>query len=189
MTPFRILATLTMLASVAFGKAVALEATGVLGDLSYAVYGPDWTWQKRDLNVMAVLQNTGVEPVVGILRMALPDTEPLPFATQQPLMQTFQVPAGETLRLAFTQIQASDLAPRGMHDLAIGISTYGNVAEIPYRVRTIRGAAMNPGKWALLLPVLLTVLWSALLFWVLRRMGGTGAWRTPGAPFQPNAET
>jgi hypothetical protein len=188
MKPLRILASIAMLAILPCLRATALEATGALGDLHYAIYGPDWTWQKRDINIMVLLDNTGSAPAIGMLRIALPETEPLPFVTEQPLVQPFEVPPGGTLRLAFTQIQATDQAKRGVYDLAIGLGTYGNVEQIPYRVRTIRGAAVSPGKWALLLPVLLTALWGAVMFVAMRRMAAPRAWATPGPAFQPDGE-
>lgn len=188
MAVVRDLTVVALLAASFCVGAGALEATGTVGPLKYAVYGPDWTWQQRDLNIMLVLENTGVEQVGGLARVVLPDAEPLPFVTEQPLSQKFEIFPGQTLRLAFTQIKATDQAPRGIHNLGIGIGIYGDFAEVPYPVRTVRGAVVSPSKWALLLPVALTGMWSIVLYVALRRMGGARAWLVPGAPFQFDEE-
>ena len=50
----------------------AFTQSGTLGNLTYTVYAPAWTWQNRDINVLVVLENNGVDPVDTRLQLVLP---------------------------------------------------------------------------------------------------------------------
>lgn len=167
------------------GTAVALTASGSAGGVAYTVYAPDWTWQKRDLNVLLVLQNpTGAAAEVSVELILPPENEGhFSYAGERAARVT--LPPGGTLRHAFINITALDGVPLQTYDFALRIASGDEEARVAYPVRTIRGAAVSTGKWALFLPVGIALTWSILFALVLPRYAESGAWRKIGAPLCP----
>jgi hypothetical protein len=89
------------------------------------------------------------------------------------------VPPGSTARKAFTNITARDGVPCQTYEFTIVMSADGKEVQVPYRVTTIRGSVVNPGKWALYLPAGVALVWSVAFAWVLSRMAEPGAWKMP----------
>jgi hypothetical protein len=84
---------------------------------------------------------------------------------------------GETLRKAITDIYANDSFPRQVYGFSFAIRGPNNALTVPYPLRTIRGAAVASATWALYLPVVVALIWSALFALVLPRLSSPGAWR------------
>ena len=160
----------------------ALTASRTLGDLNLTVYAPDWTWQKRDINVLVVLDNSGTDPAEATLSFQFPPGKEEHFAYDGEQSVSVTVPPGDTVRHAFTDIHAIDGVPRQVYGFTLNVIHAGRDAQIPYPVRTIRGAAVSPGKWALLLPGGIALAWCIVFATVVRRFAEPRAWRTPSAP-------
>ncbi|HOZ49106.1 MAG TPA: hypothetical protein PLO37_19630 [Candidatus Hydrogenedentes bacterium] len=163
----------------AFGVA-ALTTTGSLGEVAYAVYAPDWTWQKRDINVLVVLDNHGPRTADVYVGLVFPSRKADHFVYSGDTETVIQALPGESTRYAFTNIQARDGVPRQIYDFALTFSCGGVTTRVPYAVRTIRGAAVNSGQWALYVPLAIALVWSLVFACVLPRLAGRGAWRRPG---------
>ena len=163
-------------------RASALTQTGSIGDLNFSVYAPDWTWQKRDINILAILENTGAEDAEVTLSLAFPPGKEDHFTYDGDLLTTLTVPAGETVRHAFTDILALDGVPRQVYDFELIVEYAGHEARVAYPVRTIRGAVVNPGKWALVLPGGIALAWCVVFATAVRRFAQPRAWLVPGAP-------
>jgi len=158
----------------------ALTQAGSIGDLRFTVYAPDWTWQKRDINILVVLENGGVEPVDVSLDLVLPPGKEDHFAFDKPTHIDVSVPSGETVRHAYTDIRALDNVPRQTYEFEIRLSLAGREIGVAYPVRTIRGAMVNPGKWALFAPAAVALAWCVVFAVVVSRLAVRGAWRRPG---------
>ena len=184
------LSTIFLFSSVLCPQAAALEITEQVGPVECSVYAPDWTWQKRDINILFVLRNTGTETENVSLDLRPPkdlenhftysqvgDTSPYPHARVTVL-------PGETIRHAFTGITARDGVPRQTYDFSIRLRTDTHKQAVAYPVKTIRGAAVNPGKWALYLPIGIALAWSVAFVYALRKMGGPRAWLIVSEPLE-----
>ena len=163
-------------------RAHALTETGSVSDLNFSIYAPDWTWQKRDINILAILENAGDEDVEVTLNLALPPGKEDHFSYDRELQATLDAPAGETVRYAFTNIIALDGVPRQVYDFELTVKSAGHETRIAYPVRTIRGAVVSPGKWALVLPGGIALAWCIVFAAVVRRFAKPKAWLVPGAP-------
>jgi len=173
-------ATLALLLA---GGAAGLERTGQLGNLQYTVYAPDWSWQKRDLNILFVLANTGAEPLEARVGLAFPPERCDHFKVPPEGVSTSaDVPAGGVVRCALTNVECLDVAPPQLYDLDLEVRAGRAQARVPYRLRTIRGAAVNSALWALVLPVFVALAWSLLFAVVLRRLAPPGSWRSSNPP-------
>lgn len=170
--------------SVPSGFAGALSASEDLNGLSVAVYAPDWTWQKQNINILAVVINNTPAGQTMRLDLVFPQGKEDHFAYSGPGTIEFEVPAGKTVRGAFTNILARDGVPRQLYNLELRIHTAGQEKVIPYPVQTIRGAAVNPGLWAALLPAGLAAAWCIVFLFALVRLAAPGAWKTPGDPIE-----
>jgi hypothetical protein len=86
------------------------------------------------------------------------------------------------MRLALTDILALDGVPRQVYDFDVVLSSGGRDVHVAYPVRTVRGAVVSPGKWALFLPGGLALAWCIVFAFVVARFARPGAWRVPSAP-------
>jgi hypothetical protein len=163
-------------------RANALTEGGRLGDLKFAVHAPDWTWQKRDINVLAVLENEGNAPAEVAVSFELPSGKEDHFEYDGERSVSVTVPAGETVRHAFTGIHARDGVPRQVYEFTLSVSYEDREERVAYPVRTIRGAAVSPGKWALFLPGGIALVWCIVFAGVVRRFAEPRAWRVPSNP-------
>lgn len=160
----------------------ALTQTGSVGDLRFSVYAPDWTWQKRDINILAIFENAGDIDAEVTLNLVFPPGKEEHFAYEGSRETTITVPSGETVRHAFTNILALDGVPRQVYDFELIVKCAGNETRVAYPVRTIRGAVVNPGKWALVLPGGIALAWCIVFALVVRRFAQPRAWLVPSAP-------
>ena len=177
--------------------AAALTANGVVDDVAYSVYAPDWTWQNRDVNVLVVLENRSDAPrevrvQFGIPRDRLADfgVAGKPVAPDE-TKTTAEAHLGpkESTRLAFTEITPlaaradGSKVPLGDYALSLRIQFDDVSATVPYPLRTIRGQAFSGGRWvALLAPTAVALVWCLAFALALRRFAATGAWKKPPSP-------
>lgn len=159
---------------------VALETSGDIEDISYKIFAPSWTWQKRDINILVVLKNSGQDIRHVYVELNFPEDKSDHFDYDGDNRLDVSVIAGQTVRQAFTRIRARDRVPLQTYNFSLNIATEDDRVRVDYPVKTIRGAVVNPGKWALYLPASLTLLWSTVFFLVLRRYSEPGAWRKVG---------
>ncbi len=152
------------------------------GGVSVTVHAPDWTWQKRDINILLIARNPGDVSVAIPMRCVLPEGLEDHFTWDGNRELTLTALPGETARACFSGITALDGVPTGDYAFAITLGTGASAQGIEYPVRTIRGAAVNPGPWALYLPALLALLWCVVFAGALVYMGGWRAWREHGEP-------
>lgn len=169
----------------------ALVQSGELGKTQFTVYAPDWTWQKQDINILVVFENTSGEPVERTVELVVPEAFREHFGHRggasippDALVRTVMVSANETARTAITGITALDGFPlqRYPMELRIAADEEGQAREVMFELRTIRGAAVNPGKWALYLPVGVALAFCLVFALVISRFAAPGAWRRAGAP-------
>jgi len=173
----------------AAGSAHALEETGRVGGIEFAVYAPDWTWQKRDANVLVVLENTGRGAADAAVKLSLPAGKEHHFAYAGPETLAATLEPGEIVRKAFTQIRALSGVPRQTYSLELTFESDGTRVVVPYSLRTIRGAAVGVGTWAIVFPVVIAGVWCLVFFIALRLLAGPGAWlRTGKAIEEAHAE-
>ncbi len=177
-------AVLALMGSDAF----AMTQTGTLAGVDYQVFAPDWTWQKRDINMLVVLSNRQEADVTVDLDLAFPESKEDHFSHAGQRAAQIIVPPHETVRHAFTAITALDGYPLQVYEFSLGLGVRGQDIAISYPVKTIRGAAVRPGQWALYLPAGLALLWSLVFMGVLPRFATRGAWRVPGKPVRVEEE-
>ena len=164
--------------------AEALVSAQALQDLTVTVYAPDWTWQKRDINMLVVVRNEGPDAEVVSLGLVLPEVLEDHFRFKGEAKASVEVPPGEVVRYAFTDITALDGVPRQRYTFALEARTDDAAISMAYPVRTIRGAAVSPGEWATFLPVGIAAVWCLVFLLGLRRFASPGAWHTPSAPIR-----
>ncbi|MFO7973743.1 MAG: hypothetical protein R6V12_03830 [Candidatus Hydrogenedentota bacterium] len=188
--------TRTMLAMVALTlsmafSAAALVQSGELGKTEFTVYAPDWTWQKQDINILVVFENTTAEPVERKVELIVPEAYRDHFghwgAASIPvdaLVGAVTVPAHATARTAITGITALHGFPLQEYPLEVCIVAEETPEErrIAFALQTIRGAAVNPGKWALYLPVGVALAFCLVFALVISRFAVPGAWKRASAP-------
>jgi len=163
-------------------QARALTQTGSVGDLNFSVYAPDWTWQKRDINILAIFENAGDEDAEVTLNLVFPRGKEDHFTYDGSRKTRLTVPSGETVRHAFTNILALDGVPRQVYDFKLTVKYAGHETRVAYPVRTVRGAVVNPGKWALVLPGGIALAWCIVFAAVVRRFAQPKAWLVPSTP-------
>jgi hypothetical protein len=181
----RISPLVVLMVSMAFTyprDALALTQTGTVDNLRYSVYAPDWTWQKRDINILVVLQNGGEERAEVSVTLVFPPGKEDHFRYDGERAIDLAVPAGKGVRHAFTNIVALDRVARQVYKFELVVACEGREARIAYPVRTIRGAVVSPGKWALFLPGGVALAWCLVFLAIIRRYAKPGAWRVPAEP-------
>jgi hypothetical protein len=192
---FQRIAGLTLIAQSA--SAFGLAAEGVAGGVEYSVYAPDWTWQGRDANVMAVLENTSNSEISCHLSLVIPENvvdhfgrNGAPFAADStPFTTEVTVPPGETRRVALTGLTALHGHPLQTYQLQVTIQADDDAALIPYPLQTIRGQAVSEGRAvALGVPIGVALLFSAAFALVLRTTAGPHAWKVAGPTAEEPAE-
>lgn len=170
-------------------NAVAYTAVQELGDVELTVYAPDWTWQKRDINILLVARNHGARGSLIKATLELPETDspdqPPRFVYDGETRKTFTVRPGGEVREAFTGITAMGGVPTGAYTFTIRLAGPDAAAMMRYPVKTIRGAAVNPGLWAVYLPVAVALVWCIVFAVALLRMAAPGAWRKQPPPIAP----
>jgi hypothetical protein len=150
------------------------------------LYGPDWIWQRRDVNLLAVGENRTDEARLLELKLIRSDGSREAFLYDGPEILSLDLPPGETVRAAFTRLTAADGVPLGIYPLVVTCEIDGEETTFEHPVRIIRGGAVRPGVWAVVTPAFLAGLWCVLMVIYLNRIGGRGAWRKPGeSPMNP----
>ncbi len=186
----RALAMLPVLVGAAL-SAAALVESGELRESHFTVYAPDWTWQKQDINILAVFDNPTQDVVTHTVELVIPETFRGQFghrgtASIPPdvLTRSVTVPAGTTARTAITGVTALDGFPLQRYPLTLRVTQESTAAEVEvaYELQTIRGAAVNPGKWALYLPVGVALLFCIVFALVISRFADRGAWKRVSVP-------
>lgn len=160
--------------------AMAYEAIESIGNLSITVYAPDWTWQNRDINLLVVARNAGALPHTLTLTLHWPEGAENDFRYAGETGKRLTVPPGGTERISFAGITA--LARGREYRFRVIASAAGEEAHFEYPVKTIRGAVVGSGNWALYLPAGIALIWCVAFAVVLRRFAAPGAWRQPGPP-------
>jgi len=178
-------------------SAHALTESGEIAGLSYTVYAPEWTWQRRDINILVVLENGGASATPVRVSLELPVGGEDHFGLrgqaigwdEQPLHFEVMVPPGAVVRQAFTGITALPGFPRTTYEFALALRSGSQEVRVPYRVRTVRGQTLKGGRWsAVLVPVAVALVWCIAFVLALRRFSTGGAWKTSGAPIpEPEA--
>lgn len=153
-----------------------------LGELECTVYAPDWTWQNRDINILVVLENHSDSPTEAVLTLGFPPGKEDHFEYPGETCAVLKVPPGSTVRHAFTNIRALAGVPRQTYPFRLLVEHAGRTSEVPYPMQTIRGAVVSPGKWALILPVGLALLWCIVFAAAMSRLAQPRAWRTSADP-------
>ncbi|GMW03410.1 MAG: hypothetical protein AMXMBFR84_45440 [Candidatus Hydrogenedentota bacterium] len=166
--------------------AFALSESGQSGDLAYSIYAPEWTWQKRDINLLIVLRNTGADESLPVeSRLHLPKGDEGDFGIggnagdfpEDFLRRTVEIPPGGTLRIAYAGITALKSAPGDVYAFGLELNHAGVRIELPYPVRIIRGEIFSGGRWmALGVPAGVGLVWCVAFAWYLGRRAGFLAW-------------
>jgi hypothetical protein len=169
----------------------ALEQRATVGAVEVSVYAPDWTWQKRDLNILFVLRDAAAAVSIALVPpVGLEDHftyGQVAAGGDYPAVEV-SVPPGETVREEFTGITSRDGVPLQTYNFGIALRAGDAASVIAYPAKTIRGAVVSPGKWTLYLPVGLALVWSVAFVWALRKMSVPGAWTTPSASLDDDEE-
>ena len=185
------IATLVVTMMVTMPIAFALESEGDAAGIHYGVYAPDWTWQGRDVNIMAVFENRMDAAISCAVSLQIPDAHRNHFGrnggpstpdTALP-SEVVMVAPGETRRVALTGITALHGFPRQTYPLALSLRINETETNIDYSMRTIRGQAVSEGRAvALGVPIGVALLFSAAFAFVLRRTGDPNAWKIVPKP-------
>jgi hypothetical protein len=182
--------TVLLMLGTAF-PAAAFVQSGQLGETPFTVYAPDWTWQKRDINILVVFENPTEEPVERTVELVVPEEFRDYFGHKgaagfdvEVLTRTVTVPPNETARTAITGITALEGFPLQRYPLALQIAGEGGAQpqNVTFELQTIRGAVVNPGKWALYLPVAVALAFCLVFALLISRFAERGAWKRPSAP-------
>jgi hypothetical protein len=159
--------------------ACAFTHTFTAGDTEITVYGPDWTWQGRDINILLIARNHGESAAAFTFTLNMPEEAARLFVYGGEMTRSLRVAPGKTARECFAGIQARTGISTDACVLRLEVAD--NAARAPvhieYPVSTIRGAAVRPGVWALYLPAGIALAWCLIFFLVLRRLARPGAWR------------
>lgn len=170
------------------GGAFAFQQTYSLGNVDVAVYAPDWTWQKRDINILIVARNEGTQTEQISAALTLPEGKENDFSfAGEPVCTLVAAPKG-IARAAFAGIAAKDGVPKQTYHFSIRLHAGNGDAVADYPVKTIRGAVVNSGNWALYLPAGVALAWCLAFAIALRRMAGPGAWRRAAEAIEPSAD-
>jgi hypothetical protein len=167
--------------------ALAMTASDDLDSIHYTVYAPDWIWQQNAVNILVVLKNDGDADVEAGLALVLPAefADHFDYTRGDEENRTVTVPAGETVRHAFTNIVARSGVPLQTYDFQLLIDDGAQSRIVNYPLRTIRGPVVNSARWAALLPAIIGAACCLLFVFFLRSHAAPGAWRTPGDPVKP----
>jgi hypothetical protein len=159
----------------------ALTETKNLSDLNITVYAPDWIWQKNAINILVTIENTGTNSGDITLDLNLPAEYKGHFSFEDNVFntQTLNISSGESVRYAFTNIEALGDVPRQTYPFEIVISLGETVATFDYPLTTIRGPVVSTATWAILLPGILCALWCIAFIIALRKFAAPDAWKTP----------
>lgn len=171
--------------------AAALESEDDVAGIHVGVYAPDWTWQGRDINVMAVFENPTAAPATCAIAVEFDgehvnhfgrDGAPMT-SDAEPLVREVSVPPGETRRIALTGITALNGFPRQVYPLTLRVQVNDAEVRIAYPMRTIRGQAFSEGRViALGVPIGVALIFAVAFAAVLRTSGEPDAWKTVPAP-------
>lgn len=153
-----------------------LTRSGTVGDVGYTVYAPDWTWQDREVNILVVLRSTTGSPREATVSLVLPPDKAGDFAYGGEAVIRETLEDSTPVRAAFVGIKPLSGVPRQTYPLEVRIHTAGGETHIDYPLRTIRGAAVSPGKWAVLLPVAVALAWCVVMGIALHRLSPTRRW-------------
>lgn len=167
------------------GRAIGVIATAEDGAISITVYAPDWTWQKRDINVLIVIENKSPSEVSGELSLQLPDRFEDHFKFDGEASNSFALASGSEGRFAFTNITALDGVPRQTYAFAIELNADAGVVRVPFDITTVRGAAVSPGLWAIWLPAGVAACWCVVFLAMMGRYAQPRSWLTPSPPIAP----
>jgi len=166
-----------VIALLAAPRAAGFTEIRQLGTLSVTIYAPDWVWQKRDINILLIARNPSDLPVDWSVRLEFPEGEADHFDYAGTKEKSVHVPSLDTARTSFAGIVARDSVPTQTYDFRVYFTDGTNELSLTYPVRTVRGAAVSGGNWALYLPVGIALLWCLVFAVALRIMAAPGAWR------------
>lgn len=159
----------------------ALTHTETVDDLTVTVYAPDWIWQKSTVNILVTVENSGTEDQSVHLALTPPESHADHFTIEPGIVEgtTLVVPAGDSLRHAFTNIVALGDVERQTYDFSINTTVDEKTIDIAYPLTTIRGPVVNTAKWAMMLPAIICAAWCFVLVVALGRFAEPGAWKVP----------
>ena len=175
-------------------SAWALTQEGRVGDVTFTVYAPDWTWQKRDVNVLVVLKNEGTEQVDASVQVVLPPAKENDFSVdtskiREPLHCAVSLPPKETVRRGFTGITAKDGVPLQTYAFAVEVSVGDEKTVVAYPLRTIRGEVIGGSRWAaLVVPGGVALVWCIAFALIFKRFAKPGAWKVASEPLAESAD-
>ena len=163
----------------------ALTYSDEIGDVSFTIYAPDWTWQDRDVNILVVLENTGTGTENVEVRLVLPEGKEDHFGYDGPDMVRANLAPDTVVRRAFAGVLAKPGVPRQVYDLGLTIETGHGMAMATYPLRTVRGQAFSGDWWApLFVPPIVALAWCAAFVIALRKFASPRAWRTNPPPVE-----
>lgn len=163
------------------------------GRIAYWFYAPEWIWQRQNINIIIVFENGLATTATVTARLHFPPYHDDRFSYDGPTTQKLVLGGHERGRIAFANILALDekVQPDGERirfrpgsfvftvEFEARADGHSATARHFYAVRTVRGAIVRQGPWAMWLPVLLILGWCAIIFLVVPRMGLPGAWKIP----------
>ena len=160
-------------------SAHALTQIESMDGVEVTVYAPDWIWQKSLLNILVTLENSSEESLECVLEINLPEefADHFVYGNTEVENTTITIPAGESVRHAFTNIEASGGVDLQTYDFSVDATINGATVVFEYPLTTIRGPVVSTAQWALFLPVIICVLWCGAFVVALRRFAEPGAWR------------
>jgi len=185
-------------------EAAALTASGEIavgpGNVRYAVFAPQWIWQRQNVNIIASFENSSPTTTIVEAILRFPRDRADHFAYTGPTSRSLVLPPRGRGRLAFANIlTSSEKRTEGDGVEKIAPASYRFTIElraeslgatktlvIAYPLKTVRGAVVRQGLLATWLPVLLILFWCGVIFLIVPRMARPGAWKTPSDPFSGN---
>jgi len=159
----------------------ALTHSESIKDINIIVYAPDWIWQKNAVNILITLENTGSESAELTLNLNFPENnaDHVTYENADAENTTLTIPAGESIRHAFTNIEALGGVQRQTYPFSIDAALADSSITINYPLTTIRGPVVSSAKWALILPGIICLIWCIVFVIALTRFAKPGAWKTP----------
>ena len=157
----------------------AFTRTVEVNDLVFHLYGPDWIWQGRDVNLLIVAENRGGSArLARVVLVSMGEKSYRPgFSYSGPDTLDFSVPPHGRAMSAFVGLTARKDVTLGRYTLPVSFSCDGISKRVENGVRIIRGEAVRPGLMVVVVPSLLAGLWCLVIVVYLSKVSGRGAWR------------
>ena len=90
----------------ALGASGSLDVDGA--SVRWAMYAPEWIWQRQNINIVFVLENTSAAPTTVTAQLDFPQFNPRAFGFEGPRSQSVVLAPGERGRIVFANILARD---------------------------------------------------------------------------------